>query len=398
MNSTIKILSFLAFFIIVSDAIAQDKIAIDDRTSILNNEVEKLLQQKFLEKNIYLTNSVDFKSKCDYYFSSITKSEKGYTLAVEDCNGKLMGSVFAGSNLEAISNEEKAIIIFYNLWDIIDNPTYPDAKSEDAKPEKDEEVQEKEYNGPINSEHDSRYFFAPTALPLKKGELYYNTLYFLSHDVQYGVTDRLILGMGTTIIGLPFYLTAKYSIPIQENSHLAFGDLLMVGTYGTNFFGNLAFATYTYGNSHNNITIGAGHLYFKPGDNPEISSSIVGNLSGIVRAGKYFYFLSENYLFNFKTQENVSRSTQLPDGTFLFQQGEYEGRRNIWYGLTGIRFIIKDNELVSWQFGLTHMLFVSSKPPAPYDSPEWQTDNFGLEPRMIAFPTFSFTRKFKLFD
>lgn len=393
MKTVFKVFSFIVFLIISNFAIAQNKIVIEDRAAILNEEIENQLQQKFLEKNLFLTNSVDFREKCDYYFSSITKTEKGYLLEVKDCNDKILGSYFAGTNLGTLSNQEKEIIIFYNLWEIIENPTYPDtapvSKSDDLE-------DEQNYSGPVNSEHDSRYFFAPSALPLKKGELYYNSLYFLSHDIQYGINDNLTLGMGTTIFGFPFYLTAKYSIPIQENSHLAFGDLFMVGTYGTNFFGNLAFATYTYGNSHNNISIGAGHLYFKPGDGSEISSSIVGNISGIVRAGTYFYFLSENYLFSFRATESATRSTQLSDGTWLFESAEYETRRNIWYGLTGIRFVRKSNELVSWQFGLTHMLFVSAKAPAPYDSPQWETNSFNSETRMVAFPTFSFTRKFKL--
>ena len=336
MKSTIKVFCCLIFYFISTYSLAQDKIVIEDKASILNAEIEKQLQQKFLEKNLFLTNSVDFKEKCNYYFASIGKSERGYLLQIEDCDDKILGSYFAGSSLGSVSNQEKEIIIFYNLWDIIENPTYPDSNlGSDSKASEDEE----DYAEPLNSEHDSRYFFAPSALPLKKGELYYNSLYFLSHDIQYGVSDRLTLGMGTTIFGFPFYLTAKYSIPIQENSNLAFGDLLMVGTYGTNFFGNLAFATYTYGNSHNNFSIGAGHLYFRPGDGSEISSSIVGNLSGIVRAGTYFYFLSENYLFSFKATESATRTTQLSDGSWLFQNAEYETRRNIWYGLTGIRFV-----------------------------------------------------------
>jgi len=389
MKSTFKLFSCVVFFIVSNYSFAQNKIVIDDRTSILNKEVENLLQQRFLEKNLFLTNSVDIREKCNYYFSSIKKETKGYLLEIKNCDDQLLGLVNAGSNLESISNEEKAIIIFYNLWDIIDNPTYPDSKSDEA-------VEEQESSGMLKSEHDSRYFFAPSALPLKQNELYYNSLYFLSHDIQYGVTDRLTLGMGTTIFGFPFYLTAKYSIPIQENSHLAFGDLAMFGTYGTNFFGNLAFATYTYGNSHNNFSIGAGHLYFRPGDGSEISSSIVGNLSGIVQAGNYIYFLTENYLFSFKATESATRTTQLSDGSWLFESADYETRRNIWYGLTGIRFVRKSNELMSWQFGLTHMLFVSSEAPAPYNSPDWNTNSFNSETRMIAFPTFSFTRKFKL--
>jgi hypothetical protein len=202
--------------------------------------------------------------------------------------------------------------------------------------------------------------------------------------------------MGTTIIGLPVYFTAKYSIPLQEKSHLAIGNLLLVGTYGTNFLGNLAFATYTYGSSHSNFSLGGGHLYFDPGNNSGESSSVVGNLSGILRAGKYFYFLSENYLFSFQNEQSASRVTSLPDGTFVFQEGEFNVRRNIWYGLTGIRFVRKTNELVSWQLGLTHMLIVNSEIPAPYNSQNWNPDSFNPGTTFVTFPTLSYTRKFKL--
>ncbi|WP_375578968.1 hypothetical protein ABWH96_18425 [Marivirga tractuosa] len=390
MKSIFQSFCILFFFILSFSVLAQNKIVIDDRTSVINHEVENILQKKFLEKNLYLTNSVDFKEKCNYYFSSILKTDKGYRIEVEDCDNQLLGSVFAGSNLNSSPSEERAVIIFYNIRDIIDNPNYDESESYTADSEPDI------HPDSMISEHDSRYFFAPSARPLKKRELYYNTLYFLSHDLQYGVTDRLTVGMGTTIIGLPVYITAKYSIPIQENSHFAIGDMLMLGTYGTNFFGNLAFATYTYGNNHSNITLGGGHLFFDPGNNSEQSSSVVGNLSGIVRAGKYFYFLTENYLFNFKSTEFAYRQTFLPDGSVIFQEGEYNIRRNIWYGLTGIRFVRKNNELVSWQLGLTHMLIVNSDVPAPYNSSDWDTFSYSGGSTFVTFPTLSYTRKFKL--
>ena len=395
MKSIFPVIGIIFLSIVVFQAKAQDKIVIDDRTSVLNAEVETLLQKKFLEKNLFLTNSVDFREKCDYYFSTISKTERGYELKIEDCNNKELGSVFAGSNLESISNEEKAVIIFYNFWDIINNPN--NSKTESSKSESTQADNEQNITTDSDvAEHDSRYFFAPSALPLKERELYYNSLYFLLHDFQYGISDRFTIGMGTTIIGLPVYFTAKYSIPLQENSHLAFGNMLMLGTYGTDFFGNLAFGTYTYGDSHNNFSIGGGHLYFNPGDNTEQTSSAVGNISGIVRAAENFYFLTENYLFNFQSTEYAYRNTALPDGTFVYQEAEYEVNRNVWYGLTGIRFVRKNNELVSWQLGLTHMLIVNSDIPAPYNSSEWETYGFNEGTRMIAFPTFSFTRKFKL--
>ncbi|SMG29655.1 hypothetical protein SAMN05661096_01885 [Marivirga sericea] len=393
MKLLFKISSLILFIAWSLSAQAQSKIVIDDRTSVLTDEVENLLQKKFLEKNLYLTTSVDFKNKCDYYFASILKSDRTYFMEVENCDNELLGSVSAGSSLESASASEKAVIIFYNIIDLIENPAAP--QSNDFKGD----FKTEQYIHPDSmiSEHDSRYFFAPTALPLKKSELYYNSLYFLLHDIQYGVTDRLTVGMGTTIIGLPVYFTAKYSIPLQDKSHFAIGNMLVAGTYGTNFLGNLAFGTYTYGDSHSNISIGAGHLYFDPGNsNSGRSSSIVGNLSGILRAGKYFYFLTENYLFNFQNTETADRITSLPDGTFIFQEGEFSVRRNIWYGLTGIRFVRKSNELVSWQLGLTHLLIVNSDIPSPYNSPDWNSFSYNAGSTFVTFPTISYTRKFKL--
>lgn len=393
MKLLFKIICLILCFACSFSVMAQSKIVIDDRSSVLNEEVENILQKKFLEKNLYLTNSVDFKNKCDYYFASVLTNDRGYSIEVENCDNELLGTASAGSSLQSASADEKAVIIFYNTLDIIENPKSQESNSVTRDSFKEQYV----HPDSMISEHDSRYFFAPSALPLKKNELYYNSLYFLLHDIQYGVTDRLTVGMGTTIIGLPIYFTAKYSIPLREKSHLAIGNLLVAGTYGSNFLGNLAFATYTYGDSHSNISIGGGHLYFDPGNfNGGQSSSLVGNLSGIKRAGKYFYFLTENYLFSFQNTEFANRTTALPDGTFVFQEGEFNARRNIWYGLTGIRFVRKSNELVSWQLGLTHMLIVNSAVPSPYNSSDWSTFSYNEGSTFVTFPTLSYTRKFKL--
>ncbi|MFQ3213556.1 MAG: hypothetical protein ACJAT1_001071 [Marivirga sp.] len=154
------------------------------------------------------------------------------------------------------------------------------------------ETKEDLYKGveldPTVSEHDSRYFFAPSARPLKKGELYYNMLYFLIHDVQYGISDRLSVGLGTTVIGLPFYVTTKYAIPIDEKSYFAIGDLLILGTYGVDFIGNLLFASYTYGSDQSNITFGAGMFTSNDRDFTANRFSFVGNINGMLSVGKYF--------------------------------------------------------------------------------------------------------------
>lgn len=40
----------------------------------------------------------------------------------------------------------------------------------------------------------TRYLFAPSAIPLKKGEGYYQNFYILGNAVNYGITDNFSLG------------------------------------------------------------------------------------------------------------------------------------------------------------------------------------------------------------
>ncbi|WKV13895.1 hypothetical protein [Marivirga harenae] len=377
------------FFISYHSIIAQDRIVFDDRANIVNSQVEYLLSEKFKQSDISLSTTVDIKEKCNYYFAKIYKNGNRIITELSNCDGELLGSKSNGENLASSTDEEKAIVIYYAVLDIIENPTQPSQELSESN---------EAGNENINSEHDSRYFFAPTSFGLKERELYYNSIYFLLHDIQYGLSDNLSIGMGTTLFGFPVYFTAKLSIPLQEKHSVAIGDMMILGTYGTNFFGNLAFVTYSYGDSHNNLTIGAGYLTVNNNDFTEASSdSFVGNFSGIVRGGPFFYFLTENYIFNVSSREYVYRETMLPNGDYSYEEGEYDLKRTLWYGLTGIRFVRKNKELVSWQIGLTHVLVAPGDIPSPYDSPSWDPYGYRNErTRMIAFPTLSYTRKFKL--
>jgi len=44
--------------------------------------------------------------------------------------------------------------------------------------------------------HPSRYLYTPTAYPIKKGEGYFQSVYFLSLQFQYGITDNFSAGVG----------------------------------------------------------------------------------------------------------------------------------------------------------------------------------------------------------
>ena len=65
--------------------------------------------------------------------------------------------------------------------------------------------------------HDSRYFFSPSAFGLAQGEGYYGHSYWMIWQAQYGITDELSLGAGTTLWGFPSTLNAKYSFNIKED-------------------------------------------------------------------------------------------------------------------------------------------------------------------------------------
>lgn len=368
---------------------AQDQIVFDDRANLITSQVEYLLSEKLKQIDISLSTTVEIKEKCQYYFAKIYKNENRIITEVENCDGKLLGSKSNGDNLLSSNDEEKAIVIYYAVMDIIKNPTMPEKDLSESSPS------DNEY---IDSEHDSRYFFAPTSFGLKERELYYNSIYFLLHDIQYGLTDNFSIGMGTTLFGFPVYFTAKLSIPLKEKHSIAVGDMMILGTYGTNFFGNLGFATYSYGDSHNNLTVGAGYLNVNNNEITEANTgSWVGNFSAIVRGGPFFYFLTENYIFNVNSREYAYRETMLPNGDYTFEEGEYDLNRTLWYGLTGIRFVRKGKEVVSWQVGLTHVLIAAGNIPSPYNSPSWDPYGYRTErTRMIAFPTLSYTRKFKL--
>ena len=46
--------------------------------------------------------------------------------------------------------------------------------------------------------HDTRYFFSPSAFGLENGEGYYSHSYFFLWQTQYGISDDISIGFGTS--------------------------------------------------------------------------------------------------------------------------------------------------------------------------------------------------------
>jgi hypothetical protein len=227
---------------------------------------------------------------------------------------------------------------------------------------------------------------------LKQGEFYYNTLYFLVHDIQVGLHDQFSIGVGTTIAGFPFYANAKASFSLGEKTKLAVGDLAIVGTYDTDFFANLAYSTLTRGSKSTNISLGLGVLNATENDVTNQTTSLVYNLGGIVKAYDYLYFVSENYLFGYNSIEYAYFSG---DGFVNTFEERFSVKDHLIFGMSGVRIVRKLNELSSWQFGFAYFLEILGDYPDRYKQANWEVYR-SEGANLIAFPMFSYTLKFQL--
>lgn len=144
----------------------------------------------------------------------------------------------------------------------------------------------------------TRYFWAPNGYGLKKGEGYYQNIYVFWNQFTIGVSDNISLGAGVIPLFLlgggptPIFGTFKVSLPLVENKVNLGGGALVGAVLGESeaTFG-IVYGVSTFGNPDKNLTLGLGYA-FAAG---EWASSPLINLSGMVRASKRMYLLTENY-------------------------------------------------------------------------------------------------------
>ncbi|MBK7626860.1 MAG: hypothetical protein IPJ16_06610 [Bacteroidales bacterium] len=382
--------------IAVSPVYTQSKVALTDKAGILTGETETMLSERLRADSYELTSMIDTRRRCDYWFVTLSTQDNELFMSVSDCNDKAAGSKNIGSKIVTANDSEKALLLYYAFSEIIKNPykSTGDLTPESLKEVSEEQsVQDKPLTDP--GQHKSRYFFSPSSYNLEKGELYYNTLYFFVHDVQYGISDKFSIGMGTTIMGFPFYLTPKVTIPVNEKSAVAVGDMLIIGTWGTNFSGNLLYATYTRGNSYNNFTIGGGYLYLGDGEITNKTNSPVLNFAALLQISDHIYFITENYTSVVKTKQtaNYSYYNNNPPYDYTYYSEQYEQNMFFFYGMAGFRFINRNKDVRSWQFGLSYIFRSYGEIPWVYKGNYWYTNAYN-ETKFVAFPVIGYARKF----
>lgn len=147
----------------------------------------------------------------------------------------------------------------------------------------------------------SRYFWAPNAYGLNKGEGYYQNILVMWNQVSYGITDNFTLGGGIIPLFLfagastPVFILPKISIPVQKDKfNISAGALIgtIIGEAETTF--GILYGNTTVGTRDNNVTFGLGYGF--AGD--EWASSPMINISGMFRLSSRGYFITENYYVN----------------------------------------------------------------------------------------------------
>ena len=156
--------------------------------------------------------------------------------------------------------------------------------------------------------HDTRYFFSPSAFGLEKGEGYFGHSYWMLWQAQYGITDELSIGGGTTFWGFPATLNAKYSFNINKEFNYAMGWFWVGDLFGhtggeMGSLLNMPYMVVTKGSKENNFTLGAAYNFATPfedwRDNEiEASKRLVLNMGATFRASRRFAFVFEGWMLN----------------------------------------------------------------------------------------------------
>ena len=155
--------------------------------------------------------------------------------------------------------------------------------------------------------HPTRYFFGPSAIPLEKGESYYQNAYILANSVQTGITDHFSIG-GGIVIPFLFFVTPKVGFKVAEKVHIGAG-ILAATTVSSNIpFGiGVAYGSVTFGSKENNFTINAGWGAVKQENYNnqtntykrawELSKKPMFTFSGMLRVAPKCSLISENWVF-----------------------------------------------------------------------------------------------------
>jgi hypothetical protein len=122
--------------------------------------------------------------------------------------------------------------------------------------------------GQALSPHGSKSWIAPTAIPMKKGELFYQNFLLEFNTLEFAVVDGLSVsttfGLFSTLFGNPGVIPSiKYARTYRPNRHIAVGAGGVLSWYRKKFDSGhwIPYVAHTWGHSEAQWTAGAFWLY-----------------------------------------------------------------------------------------------------------------------------------------
>jgi hypothetical protein len=162
----------------------------------------------------------------------------------------------------------------------------------------------------------SRYFYAPSALPIEAGEGYISQKELLITSAAYGITDNIAISAGTALpmllsrdfvtnVGVPFELGLKAAGPVSDSVYLSAG-LESIAAVGPESGGVLfAWGSGSIGNEDHNLTLGAGGLWILGEIELDGGWGIPVVLAGMTRRGSRWGLVSEIWTVTLPSRDMV---------------------------------------------------------------------------------------------
>ena len=148
----------------------------------------------------------------------------------------------------------------------------------------------------------TRYLFAPSAIPLKKGEGYYQNVWVSVNSINYGLSDHVTISGGLELISTFSAMTNDWITPIgfvnlkvgtqvKEKLHIG-GGAIVAGAPGEGGLG-IGYGLLTTGSKERNFTVGAGY-----GANLSEAGEGAGvlMLGGMSRMNRRIALVTENWI------------------------------------------------------------------------------------------------------
>ena len=144
-------------------------------------------------------------------------------------------------------------------------------------------VDEHPYDGifEYRNNHDTRYFIAPSAIPLKKGKGIYSNFFLTTNAVNYGISNNFSIGMATEAVNTfaffdPIWsINAKAGFWISDKVHLGGGiswtnqTFLRKGYFSrkkNELIALIPYSVITFGHSESNFSLGLSYNAFESFD------------------------------------------------------------------------------------------------------------------------------------